>query len=336
MSTVGLAADIDRVAAATGFSGVVSVDRGGAVELLAAYGLADRAAAIPNTPATRFGIASGTKGLTALVVLRLVEDGALTLGTPARAVLGADLPLIGDDVTVEHLLAHTSGIGDYFDEDAGHDITEHVLPVPVHELADTEDYLKVLGGHPAKAPPGARFAYCNGGYVVLALIAERTAGAPFRDLVTRWVCEPAGMTATGFHRSDEPPPGLATGYLPIAGTDRSNVFHLPVRGSGDGGISSTAADLRAFWAALFAGRIVPEARVAQLVAPRSEVPAERRRYGLGFWLAGTGPAVILEGYDAGVSFRSVHDPVTALTCTVVSNTSDGAWPVARRLADLVT
>jgi hypothetical protein len=59
------------------------------------------------------------------------------------------------------------------------------------------------------------------------------------------------------------------------------------------------------------------------------------RYGLGFWLGQHGDAVILEGYDAGVSFRSVHDPGPGLTCTVISNSSDGAWPIARRLEELL-
>ena len=52
-------------------------------------------------------------------------------------------------------------------------MNDYVLPVPVHELAATEDYLAVLDGHPTKFAPDERFAYCNGGYVVLALIAER-------------------------------------------------------------------------------------------------------------------------------------------------------------------
>jgi CubicO group peptidase (beta-lactamase class C family) len=326
---------VTEIARHTGFSGVVSLDQRGNAEVLTAYGFADRAAERPNTTGTRFGIASGTKGMTAVVVASLIEDGLLTLDTPARDVLGADLPLIGADVTVEHLLAHRSGIGDYYDEDAGGDITDYVLPVPVHQLLDTEDYLKVLGGFPAKFAPGTRFSYCNGGYVVLALIAERAGGASFRDLVTRRVCLPAGLTDTGFHRSDEPPAGLATGYLPVDGADRTNVFHLPVRGSGDGGISSTVADVSAFWRALFAGRLLPAARVEEMIRPRSDVPDEHRRYGLGFWLPETGPTVVLEGYDAGVSFRSTHNPGTAMTCTVVSNTSDGAWPVARRLNELL-
>ncbi|GAB3842195.1 serine hydrolase domain-containing protein [Dactylosporangium cerinum] len=315
-----------------GFSGAVRVDRGGVTLFATARGLADRAAGVANTLGTRFGIASATKGFTALVVMSLVEDGTLSLDTSARKVLGDDLPLIGPDVTVEHLLAHRSGIGDYFDEDLDGDITDFVLTAPVHELGETEDYLKVLGGFPAKFAPGERFSYCNSGYVVLALIAERVAGVPFRDLVARRVTGPAGMTATGFPRSDELPAGAARGYLHGAGSDRTNVFHLPVRGSGDGGAYSTVADLSALWTALFAGRIVPTARVAEMIRPRSVATEGDRRYGLGFWLAGSGPAVSLEGYDAGVSFRSVHDPSAALTWTVVSNSSDGAWPVARRLA----
>ena len=162
-------------------------------------------------------------------------------------MLGGDLPLIGDDVTIEHLLSHRSGIGDYLDEDAEPEITDYVMPVPVHELATTEQYLAVLDGHPTKFAADERFAYCNSGYVVLALIAERTSGVPFHELVRQRVCEPAGMHDTEFLRSDELPGRAALGYLPIDGVSRTNVFHLPVRGSGDGGIYSTAADISSFW-----------------------------------------------------------------------------------------
>jgi CubicO group peptidase (beta-lactamase class C family) len=326
---------VDAIAAETGFAGVVSVDRGGKVDFARAYGLAHRAHRVPNTVDTRFAIASGSKGFTALAVVSLIEQGALRLATTARSVLGRDLPLIGDDVTVEHLLAHRSGIGDYLDEDAGYEVSDHVLPVPVHELATTERYLAILDGYPTKFPAGERFSYCNGGYVVLALIAERVGGVPFHDLVRERVCAPAGMHDTGYLRSDELPGDAATGYLNVDGVARSNVLHLPVRGSGDGGAYSTVADISALWRSLFAGRIVPAGRVAEMVRPRSDVPAERMRYGLGFWLHRTSDAVILVGYDAGVSFRSVHDPALGRTHTVISNNSGGAWPVAGRLDELL-
>jgi len=196
---------IDPVADQDQFAGVVSVHRGGDTEFARAYGLADRAHEIPNTVGTRFAIASGTKGLTALVVVSLINDNALAMSTTARSVLGADLPLIGDDVTVEHLLAHRSGIGDYLDEEAGYDVTDYLLTVPPQDLASTERYLAVLGGHPAKFRAGERFSYCNSGYVVLALIAERVSGVAFDQLVAERVCGPAGMADTGFLRSDELP-----------------------------------------------------------------------------------------------------------------------------------
>ena len=210
---------------------------------------------MPNTVGTRFAVASGAKTLTALAVMRLVERGVLRLDTPARSLLGRDLPLVADDVTVEQLLAHRSGIGDYFDEDGDADVNDPVLPVPVHRLATTEQYLTVLDGHAQVSPAGERFAYNNAGYVVLALLAERASGTDFHQLVHTLVCEPAGMVDTAFLRSDELPGDAARGYLFADGL-RSNVLHLPVVGSGDGGIYSTAADLSSLWDALLAGRVV--------------------------------------------------------------------------------
>jgi CubicO group peptidase (beta-lactamase class C family) len=327
-----LETELDEIAAETAFAGVVRIDRGAGVELAKAYGLAHRGYGIPNEVDTRFAIASGTKGLTALAVVTLIEEGRLELSTPARSVLAADLPLIEDGVTVEQLLSHRSGIGDYFDEENDVELTDYLMPVPVHALATTEQYLAVLDGHATKFLPGERFSYCNGGYVVLALIAERASGIPFHDLVRQRVCEPAGMVDTEFLRSDELPGGTALGYVEIDGAWRTNVHHLPVRGSGDGGIYSTVADMSALWRAFFAGRIVSESWVRAMVRPHSD-EAAGMRYGLGFWLHELTDVVMLVGSDTGVSFRTVHDPRTILTHTVVSNTSDGAWPVARYLRD---
>ena len=279
----GLEGSIDRVAVETGFSGVVKIERGNAIELEKAYGLADRAHGVANALDTQFGMASGTKALTALTVVSLIEEGRLERQTSARSVLEGDLPLIDGRVTVEHLLAHRSGIGDYLNEEAGFSPADYVLTVPPHELATTEEYLRVLDGHPAKFSPGERLSYSNSGYVVLALIAERASGIPFQELVKRRVCEPAGMRATEFLRSDELPGSAALGYLYESGL-RTNVFHLPVRGSGDGGIFTTVPDVHALWVAVFSGGIVSPEWVAEMTRPHSDVPSESRRYGLGFWL----------------------------------------------------
>lgn len=323
MSALGR--DLDEIAAETGFSGVVRVDRGDDV-LVRAYGFADRAHEIPNTPDTQFGTASGTKGLTALVVMRLVEDGALSLDTTARSVLGSDLPLVDDRVTIEHLLSHRSGVGDYLDEELDLDFSDYLLPVPAQQLATTEAYLAVLDGHPQKFSPGERFAYCNGGFVVLALIAERVAGTPFHDLVRELVCAPAGMDDTAFLRSDALPGRAALGYTQVGGEWRTNVFHLPVCGSGDGGIYTTAADVAAFWRALFAGAIVKRETLDEMLRDRGD------GYGLGFWLPG-GSAVRLHGGDTGVRFASVHDQERRLTSTVLANSDVPPAPIGARLEE---
>jgi len=303
------------------------------VLLDAAWGLADRRHGLPMTPRHRFATASGCKGFTALAVLSLVADGTLDLSTTARSLLGADLPLVADDVTVEHLLSHRSGIGDYFDDDA--DVSQYLLPVPAHALVDPEDYLPILDGYPQAFPAGTGFAYCNGGFVVLALLAQRAAGVPFHDLVRTRVLEPAGMTSTGYPRSDALPGDAATGYVRVAGQWRSNVHHLPVVGGGDGGAYTTTLDVERFWGALLGGRIVPDELVERMRRVPGDAGADPDddRYGLGLWLPGTGDAVSLEGEDTGVSFWSTHDPATGLTSTVAGTTSDAAWPVVRALRD---
>jgi CubicO group peptidase (beta-lactamase class C family) len=311
-----------------GFSGVMSVSRGPDVVFERGYGLADRAHQIPCTPQTRFAIASGSKTFTALTIVSLVADGALSLSTPARSVLGTDLPLIADDVTVEHLLNHTSGIGDYADED----LDELPPPkVPVYELVDTENYLPALDGFPSKFPAGARFCYCNGAYVVLALIAERVSGRSYHELIHERVLGPAAMTRTEFLRSDELPGDAALGYLEDG---RTNVFVLPVRGNGDGGIYTTLEDIRRFWAALFAGRLVAAEWVDRMTSPHSGGPPwDPMHYGYGFWL--DGPAVELHGGDYGVRFRSVRDRSSGTCCTVIANVETPIFPIVARLREVI-
>jgi CubicO group peptidase (beta-lactamase class C family) len=315
------------------FTGVVTIDVGDERVLEQAHGFAHRALGVPCTPSTRFAMASGSKMFTALAVLRLVEQGALALTTPVRTILRDDLPEIDDAVTVEHLLTHTSGIGDYLDEEADWDPHDHVLWQPVHVFDSAAAFLPELTGFPQASPPGTRFMYNNGGYMVLAVVAERVAGRTFHDLVRDEVLDRAGLTATDYLRSDDLPGHTALGYLEESG-NVTNVLHLPVLGNGDGGAWTTATDLHDFWRAFLAGRIVGPATVAEMVRPRHEVPGEDMRSGMGVFVHSTGDALIIEGYDPGVSFRSTHDPATATTVSVLGNSSEGAWPVIGALATL--
>lgn len=319
---------VERRALDTDFSGVVSVRVGDEIAFEAAYGFADREASRLNTPSTRFGLASGAKTFTALTVMRLIDDRRLDLATTARSILGTDLPLVDPGVTVEDLLAHRSGIGDYLDEDLETDTEEWPFPIRAQDLARTADYLPLLGGRPQKFSPDQKFSYCNGGYVLLALMCERVTGTDFPDLVHTHVTNRANLGSTAFLDVNHLPPDVAIGYL---SDGRPNTDNLPRGGSGDGGMSSTAADIAELWRALFAGSIVTTDVAAAMVTPRSTEPTTGKRYGLGFWLDPTDSRVSLEGCDAGVSFRSTHDRSRDLTTTVISNSTDGAWPLVRAL-----
>jgi len=335
MSTLEITDELQAIAVEEGFSGVIRVDLDGAVAFEGAYGLAHRGLGVANTIDHQYGLASGAKGFTALTVMSMVERGELTLDTTARSVLGDDLPLIDDRVTIEQLLAHRSGIGDYLDEEVFEDSLSYVMPIPVHELATPEQYLRVLGGYPMKSEPGERFVYNNGGYVVLAVIAERTSKVPYHDLVDQRVCVPAGMHDTAFLRSDRLPGRAATGYFENEGL-HTNILHLPVRGVGDGGIYSTTADIHLLWDAVFAGRIVAPETLAMMVRPHSHCEEMSMRNGLGFWLDAVTDAVSIHGFDAGIGFVSMRDPGAQFAYSVISNKGRGAWPVSERIKSLLT
>lgn len=318
--------DLDAAATKMRFTGVVAV-LGGSEDLVRPYGLANRSTGTPVTAGTRFAVASGSKGMTALVVASLVDEGTLTFETAARDLLGEDLPLIDDAVTLRHLLTHTSGIGDYLDEEEL-DTADYVLSRPVQEYLTTSACLPDLAGHPQTFSPGERFEYCNGGFIVLALLAERAAGLGYHDLVRTRVLEPAGMTESGFFRSDRLPQDTALGYLSEDDDAITNVFHLPILGNGDGGLYTTVADMHRFWTALLAGTIVAPATVEEMITTNIEVPDSPSDYGLGFWLRPSAEGDVdpqLVGEDAGVSFISRHDRSEGVTRTVLSGTTEGAW-----------
>ncbi|HET7901549.1 MAG TPA: serine hydrolase, partial [Candidatus Nanopelagicales bacterium] len=176
--------------------------------------------------------------------------------------------------------------------------------------------------------------YNNGGYVVLALLAERAAGASFYDLVHGRVCQPAGLTSTAFLRSDALPPRAAIGYLDDEGL-RTNVFHLPVRGSGDGGLYTCVSDVSLLWSALLDGRVLRPDLVERMVEPGRGPEDGALDHGLGMWLHRDAPVLEMHGYDAGVSFRSLHHRGTSTTCTVIANTGGGTWVVHELMDELV-
>ena len=323
-----MADELDGVAAATGFSGVVRADRGGQVLLERAYGFAaPRPRASRSRPRRRFGVASGTKGLTALAVdeprrgrdARARHDGAVSC-------CGDDLPLIDDAVTVEQLLAHRSGIGDYLDEEALESRRTTCCPCPSTSWTTTEDYLRVLGGFP-QVVPARRALRLQQRRLRRARAARRAGGGGPLPRARRT----ARLRARGHARHVVPARRRARrrrrARLPRRRRAADERAPPAVRGSGRRRVVSTAADVHAFWTALFAGRIVPPARVAEMVrraATRGEHALRAR-----LLARADAIAVVLVGSDAG---RVVQQSPTTrrgdVTATVMANTTEGAWAMA--------
>lgn len=166
--------------------------------------------------------------------------------------------------------------------------------------------------------------------MILALVAERAAGAPYHQLVAELVIRPSGLTGTEFLRTDELPGDAAVGYLFADGL-RTNVLHLPVVATGDGGIFTTADDMVRLWTSFSAGRVVSAEAVTLMTSAYSHDTGGERPYGMGFWLASGDDTAVLVGADAGQSFWSAHRRSDGTTASVLSNTTEGAWPVVERL-----
>lgn len=233
--------ELDRATDADEFSGTVTIARCGVPIFERAYNRADRERGVANTLATSFNVGSINKMMTAVAVMRLVQDGRLRL----TDTIGKHIPdypnrAIADKVTIHHLLTHTGGTGDIFDEDW----EDYRLTLQTHD-----DYLKRFGTRGPTHAPGARFQYSNYGFVLLGAIIERVTGRSYYDAVAELVYARAKMTSTSAPLWNERVGAI--GYTRWRGGDlTANVDLLPYRGMAAGGGWSTTRDLLAFGNAL--------------------------------------------------------------------------------------
>ena len=316
------------------FSGVVSIKRNGRVLFEEAAGYADRSNKIGNTLETRFGIASGTKFLTALAVGRLIIAQKLSFDTKLKDCLALDFPRYSPDITIRHLLTHTSGIPDYYDEEKVTDFDNFALSIPCYELKGPRDYLPLFPDAPMKFKPGERFSYSNSGYILLGVVIEELTGVKYQEFVDREIFKPAGMNQSGYFAFDQLPERTALGYIEQGCGWRTNIYTLPSIGASDGGAYTTVHDMASLWKAFWACEILPREMVETYAAPfvRAETEGEHTYVGHGLWLKmvpGRKQRVYLTGCDAGVSFRSTVNREDDLLVTVISNTTNGAWPVLK-------
>jgi CubicO group peptidase (beta-lactamase class C family) len=311
---------IEQAALETEFSGVISVFRGASPAYSKAFGYRDIKNKLPNTTSTLFGIASGTKLFTALGIGVLVDQGQISLDTTVGEIDQAYTGFVDERATIRHLLTHTSGIYDYYDEEIEQDYDHFSVEIPWCELETPSDYYPLFQDKAAKFCPGERYSYSNGGYVFLGILIENLTGMLYRDFVREHVLEAANMDRSGFYAFNDLPENTANGYLEDRRT--TNIYQLPLRGGGDGGMYTTTEDLCTFWDSLFSNRILSKELTKTYLATHSTLSSDAG-YGCGIYTRLDDRMFSIVGGDAGVGFDSRYVVQEGLTVNILSNITNG-------------
>lgn len=241
-----------------------------------AYGVRDLETRTPAQPTDRTQIASVTKTMTAVAVLKLVEDHLIGLDDPVNDVI----PGFGSalkppaPITVRQLLSHTSGMPEV--NDAGpHDVD--FRPALSQKLT-MESGLKLAGTLPWPAASVGSFKYSNTNYLALGLLIQELRHKPFIQVMQEEVFEPLGLKNTSLKPVDLTAPGLLHGYATIRGERVDVTDNTAWAGNPAGGATSTVEDVNLFMSALFTGRAVSSASLREMKTSPGFAP-----YGLGMW-----------------------------------------------------
>ena len=284
------------------------VMRDGKAVVRKSWGLADLDAKISATPRTNYRLASVTKQFTAAAILLLAEDRKLQLDDRIRQWLPS-LPDAADQITIRQVLTHTSGLIDYEDVMAP-GTTVQVHDSDVLRLLETQDstYFK----------PGARYAYSNTGYALLALIVERVSGKTFATFLRDRIFTPLGMSRTvAFENGISTVSDRAFGY-----TMRDSAWTLKDQSStsavlGDGGIYSSIDDMAKWDAALYDSRLLSDESRRLAFTAHTDTNASDVKYGFGWRI--TGESLWHSGETSGFRNVIVRYPARKLTVVMLTN-----------------
>lgn len=274
------------------------------------------------TPLTRFQIASVSKQFTAAAVLLSAQRGRLSLDDRIARWVGG-CPASWRDITLHHLLAHTSGLRHWRDHPMI-DLAERVEPA---ELLDA--FYRVAPLH----PPGSGWYYSSPGYVLLAHAVQRAADRPYRDVLTDEIFTPLQMEHT-FAGSPKDRSEVARGH----DRDGSPVpsWELDVVGMGAGDIWSTTSDLLAWMDGLRSGRLLDERHRGLMLTEQASTGGgpHARGYGYGWFVGSVAGQVWFHHSGDNAGFRAFDACLPESDCRiVVLSNSDTTEPTV--LDDLV-
>lgn len=239
------------------------------------YGFSNVELKVPATPNTVYELASSTKPLLATGVLLLVQEGKLSLDQKISAYLD-NSPEGWKDITIRHLLSHTSGI-----PDNGNDL-RHDFPYDT----SASEIAEFIAKAPLKFSPGERWSYSNSGYLLLGMIVNRITGQTWDRFLAQRMFAPLGMTSTRFDSAGEVVQNRASGYvwLGAGGLRNGDFLKYMMTGHGDSGILSTVLDLAKWTNALSGNRVVSEDTKRLMWTPVKLSDGSSSEYGLGWFV----------------------------------------------------
>ncbi len=242
--------------------------------LFESYGRADVEWDVPMPLDAMFVIGSVTKQFTAVAVLRLRDEGKLSLDDEITRWL-PDFDTRGHTVTLRHLLAHTAGIGDFTETPEFGSLSTNIrLP--------RDSAYALLQRTPPQFAPGALQIYNNSGFWLLGLVIEKASGMTYEDYIERNIFAPLGMTRSMYCHSEEDVPRRAHGYF----VSRDSVIRRAWTIAhtwpfAAGSLCSTVGDMVTWLQALHGGEVLPPASYGELTTPSRLNDGTPLRYGMG-------------------------------------------------------
>ena len=292
----------------------VLVARDGDVLYRKGFGRADIKNKIPVTPDTKFRIGSVTKQFTAAAILKLQENNILSVNDKLSKFI-PDFPR-GDEVTIHHLLTHTSGIHSYTSKaDFIGKVTKTISP---------DSLISSIKNDPYDFNPGERMLYNNSGYFLLGYIIGKVSGKPYDLYLKETFFDPLHMTNTGIHHAGIKLENEAIGYA-----KNNNQYDGAINwdmswAGGAGAMYSTVDDLLKWNQALYGGKVLSEksmnAALTPVVLKNGAQPPMKYGYGLGFNKY-RGEEIISHGGGLhGFVTQLAYYPKEKLTIVMFSNT----------------
>jgi CubicO group peptidase (beta-lactamase class C family) len=306
------------------FSGAVRIEHAGQAIVDQAWGYADRNAKATNNRNTKFNLGSASKMWTAAAIMKLINDGKLSLNSRLSEFdLGVPAPSNAKDITIAQLLSHTSGLGNY--------LGANYSAADKASLNTIDDFLRVAVPLETAFKPGSDYSYSNSGFLVLGKIIEKVSGKSYFDYVGNIVFAPAGMKDSGCLAVGDAA-NLAIGYdrtLTDAGPEfESNARFLPKRSVSAGGCYSTTADMMRFFDLLQSGTLASAETFAAFTS--RQTPQGGEPYGYGFQLGPNGEWWGHGGYFNGVgAVTRVYRKPDGWRIAVLANARDTAENVGQ-------